>query len=84
MKDQNLGLEHINREFDMKNKLLLFLVGLVCLIGCVFLLSRSPAWTHLGFLDFLAMIGAGLSLAMLVMVVVVSTRPKPRPPNSAG
>ena len=65
----------------MKAKLPLFLVGLICLIGCVFLLSRSPVWAQLGFLDFMEMIGAGLSLGVLIMLLAVSFGPKQRPPG---
>ena len=65
----------------MKAKLSLFLVGLICLIGCVFLLSRSPVWAQLSFLDFMEMIGAGLSLGVLIMLLAVSFGPKQRPPG---
>ena len=65
----------------MKPRLILFLVGLICLIGCILLLSRSPAWAHLGFLDFMAMIGAGVSLGMLIMLLAISLGHKQGPPG---
>jgi hypothetical protein len=69
------------QEIDMRIRLTLFIVGLICLVGCLLLLSRSPAWNHLGFADFMAMIGAGVSVGMLIMLIAISVGRKPGPPG---
>lgn len=51
----------------MKGKPVHLILGLLCFVVCIFMLTRSPAWAQMGFRDLMAIAGAGVSFGVLVL-----------------